>query len=218
MPAAPPPAQARASIDVRALSLAQLQKLAERGSRRARAELEGRMRAAAANAATAASPPPQATPAPPSVAPLSITRAPVVAPALTPLATPANPTHDDAVRRLEVMARQDEARARAGGPPRLMGMVLIAWGALMLLGGLILATRGGGWYYAACGAGSATVGWLLMQRRRWAMLLHGVLLLVAIAWAWKAAKGSLGLALVQSAPLWIAALWMALPAVREPLE
>ena len=36
-----------------------------------------------------------------------------------------------------------------------MGMVLIAWGVLLLLGGLIMATRGGGWYYAGCGLGSA---------------------------------------------------------------
>ncbi len=209
MSAAPPSDRVRASVDVRALNLAQLQQLAERGSRRARAELEGRMRAAASAPPTL---PTSSAVNPP--APLSPPRTPSPAPA----GGAASPQHEDVVRRLEVMARQDEAHARANGPPRLMGMVLIAWGALMLLGGLILAARGGGAYYAACGLGCAAVGWLLMQRRRWAMALHGVLLLLAVAWAWKAAKGSMGLALVQSAPLWIAAFWMALPVVREPLE
>lgn len=66
--------------------------------------------------------------------------------------------------------------------------------------------------------GSAAVGWLLMQCSRWAMVLHGVLLLAALAWAWQIAKGSLGLAVVQAAPVWIAALWLAVRAVREPLE
>ncbi len=218
MSAAPPPASAgTAGVDVRALSLAQLQKLAERGSRRARAELEGRMRAAAAQGQPAVPAPPPAAAAARPAAP----RAPLAPPAraMPPTtATTAPRTSDDALRQLELIARQDEARARADGPPRLMGMVLIAWGVLLLLGGLIMATRGGGWYYAGCGLGSAAVGWLLMQRRRWALVLHGVLLLVAIAWAWKTARGSMGMALVQSAPLWIAALWMAVPAVRESLE
>ena len=89
---------------------------------------------------------------------------------------------------------------------------------MMLLGGLIMPSRGGGLYYLFCGVGSAAVGWLLMQCSRWAMVLHGVLLLAALAWAWQIAKGSLGLAVVQAAPVWIAALWLAVRAVREPLE
>ena len=43
----PPSPASKPSVDVRTLSLTQLQKLADRGSRRARAELEGRRRASA---------------------------------------------------------------------------------------------------------------------------------------------------------------------------
>ena len=78
--------------------------------------------------------------------------------------------------------------------------------------------RGGGAYYLFCAVGSAAVGWLLMQSSRWAMALHGLLLLLALAWAWRANGGSLAMAVVQAAPLWIPALWMAVRPVREPLE
>ena len=60
-------------------------------------------------------------------------------------------------------AWQDEARERAHGPPRLVGMVLIAWGVMMLLGGLIMLSRGGGLYYLFCGVGSAAAK-LLVER------------------------------------------------------
>ncbi|HOB65760.1 hypothetical protein [Ottowia sp.] len=216
MSAPPSPASAQPSVDVRTLSLAQLQALAQRGSRRARAELEGRMRSTATLAAA-----PSVRPAPRPPTPGAHPASPRAAGAVPlPGATAAAPfaPRDEELRRLELIARQDEARARAGGPPRLMGMVLIAWGVLLLLGGLIMATRGGGLYYLVCGTGAAGVGWLLLQRRRWAMLAHGVLLLMAVAWAWKTARGSAGLALVQAAPVWIAALWMVLGAVRDPLE
>ncbi|MDO5653469.1 MAG: hypothetical protein Q4G39_05135, partial [Brachymonas sp.] len=85
-------------------------------------------------------------------------------------------------------------------------------------GGLVMLSRGGGLYYLLCGVGSAAVGWLLLQCSRWAMVLHGLLLAAALGWAWQIAKGSFGLALVQAAPVWIAALWMAVRSVREPLE
>ena len=224
MSAQPSSSSAKSSVDVRTLSLVQLQKLAERGSRRAKAELEGRMRAAVPAqppmaAAPVAAPVAPAPRPPPVPIPTLTERAP--APPLTaaPPAAEAPPQpHDALVQQLELIARQDEARSRADGPPRLVGMVLIAWGVMMLLGGLIMLSRGGGLYYLFCGVGSAAVGWLLMQCSRWAMVLHGVLLLAALAWAWQIAKGSLGLAVVQAAPVWIAALWLAVRAVREPLE
>ena len=218
----PSSSSAKSSVDVRTLSLVQLQKLAERGSRRAKAELEGRMRAA-----VPAQPPMAAAPVAGPVAPAprpgpipTLTeRAPAVPLTAAPPEAEAPPQpHDALVQQLELIARQDEARSRADGPPRLVGMVLIAWGVMMLLGGLIMLSRGGGLYYLFCGVGSAAVGWLLMQCSRWAMVLHGVLLLAALAWAWQIAKGSLGLAVVQAAPVWIAALWLAVRAVREPLE
>ena len=225
MSAQPSSSSAKSSVDVRTLSLVQLQKLAERGSRRAKAELEGRMRAAVPAqppmaAAPVAAPVAPAPRPPPGPFPTLTERAPPAVPltAAPPEAEAPPQPHDALVQQLELIARQDEARSRADGPPRLVGMVLIAWGVMMLLGGLIMLSRGGGLYYLFCGVGSAAVGWLLMQCSRWAMVLHGVLLLAALAWAWQIAKGSLGLAVVQAAPVWIAALWLAVRAVREPLE
>lgn len=214
-------------IDVRTLNLVQLQKLADRGSRRAKAELEGRMRAAAAG-----SPPPSAPPAPaaqpparpiPTLterAPPTIAPRRVVMPATTTEAAPDAPPqpHDAMVQQLELIARQDEARARADGPPRLVGLVLIAWGVLMLLGGLVMLSHGGALYYLLGGVAIVAVGWLLLQCSRWALALQGVVLLVALVWAWSIGQGSVAMALVQAAPLWIAALWMAVPSVREPLQ
>lgn len=147
--------------------------------------------------------------------------------ALPSLGTPPDATPDAPARATTrwptrpraSMAQQDEARERAHGPPRLVGMVLIAWGVLLLFGALVMLGRGGGAYYLFCAVGSAAVGWLLMQSSRWAMALHGLLpLLLALAWAWRANGGSLAMAVAQAAPLWIPALWMAVRPVREPLE
>ena len=161
----------------------------------------------------------QGAPPPPGPFPTLTEPAPAVPLTAAPPEAEAPPQpHDALVQQLELIARQDGARSRADGPPRLVGMVLIAWGVMMLLGGLIMLSRGGGLHYLFCGVGSGAVGWLLMQCSRWAMVLHGVLLLAALAWAWQIAKGSLGLAVVQAAPVWIAALWLAVRAVREPLE
>ncbi|QTD45837.1 hypothetical protein [Ottowia testudinis] len=226
MSAAPPPSASKSSVDVRTLSLVQLQMLADRGSRRARAELEGRMRASvlAAQAATAA---PARTAPPAADIPTLMVRADAASPrAVPPLpmpmadAAPEPPRtyHDNMAEQLQLMAQQDEARARAHGPPRLVGMVLIGWGVLMLFGALVMLGRGGALYYLFCGAGSAAVGWLLMQSSRWAMVLHGGLLLVAMGWAWFAGGGSVAMALAQAAALWIPALWMLVRPVREPLE
>ncbi|OJV55137.1 MAG: hypothetical protein BGO36_16760 [Burkholderiales bacterium 68-10] len=226
-------------FDVRTMNLAQLQRLAERGSRRARAELEARMRApderpapaepVAPALAPVAAPP--AWPAAAQIPTLTVRVDPVPAGATAGAATanPPAPTpapaaiavpHEALARQLQLIARQDEARARAGGPPRLVGLVLLAWGALLLLGGLVMLGRGGvALYYLCCGLGAAAVGALLMRRSRWAMALHGALLLLALGWAWAgAARHSLLLALIQAAPLLIPAAWMAVRAVREPLE
>jgi hypothetical protein len=239
MPPASPPSfgSTRRRVDVRSLSLTQLQALAAQGSRRARAELESRMRAApAATAAPARAPSPSPAPARGTARPPSPEHLPTLtvrarvpdmaevraaqahAPAAPPLGgAPAAPYLDRA-EQLALMARQDEQRSRADGPPRLVGMVLIGWGLLMLLGALALLARGGGAYYLFCAVGVAAVGWLLLQRSRWAMALHGGLLLVALGWAWRGAHGSMALVLVQAAPLLIPAVWMAVRPVREPLE
>ncbi|MFD1710555.1 hypothetical protein FVQ98_06810 [Ottowia sp. GY511] len=251
MPPAPnPPSASR--IDVRTLSLAQLQLLAERGSRRARAELEGRMRAASpapapmghggpgrnerramndgfvpAERSVAAGSAVLRTPAgPPADLPTLTERAhpsgsaPLTAHMAPPAAGAPGPAqlNEALQKQLELIAQQEGSASRASGPPRLLGMVMIAWGALLLVGGLISLTHGGGVYYLFCGLGSAAIGWLLMRCSRWAMVVHGVLLLIALGWAWRSSDASVGLALVQAAPVWIAALWMAIRPVREGLD
>ena len=276
-PAPPPPASPR--IDVRSLSVSQLQQLSARGSRRARAELEGRMRASEPAGPATRAPAPRA-PAPvahatrtgpvpgmtrppaaaqgarPLAALSPATRVPPANPptlteraslnGLTPVATPpAAPTParvasgplqgaavpprgaadeghaavlDDALQmRMALIARQEDSGARTSGPPRLLGMVLIAWAALLVFGGLVSLRHGSGVYYLFCGASAAAVGWLLMGCKRWAMPVHGVLVLIALGWAWRS-PGSLGVALVQSAALWMPALWMTMRPVREGLD
>jgi len=222
----------RRHIDVRTMSLAQLQKLAERGSRRARAELEARMRAPGPVLLPASVPADRTAPSAPSRHPPTLTAradpppqataAGAAAPA--PGAVPAGqgvPVSADALaQQLHLIARQDEAHARAAGPPRLVGLVLTAWGVLLLLGGLLMLGRGGAaLYYLFCGLGAAAVGALLMRRSRWALALHGALLPLALGWAWAGAgRHSLPLSVVQAGPLLIPALWMALRQVREALE
>ena len=245
----PPPASPR--LDVRVLSLAQLHQLAERGSRRARAELQRRLRATAAEprpraaaepspatasavwrqppaegrrgAPAGAEPPPggDRPPAPrpaPTPAVHAVDAAPGSRPARPPLAG-AGPAASPELLAAQLQLIAEQQRARGDGPPRLVGLVLIAWGVLLALAGLLLLARGGGAYYLACGLGSAAVGWLLMRCSRWALALHAALLALALAWAWAgAAQRSLPLALLQAAPLGVAALWVALRQVREALD
>lgn len=197
--------------DVRALSLSQLHQLAQQGSRRARAELERRMRAE-----DEAGSPPQ-TPA----APVSVSAAAPQAAAggqrlKPPLLTDRVPPEQSLIDQWTLVERQALEHSRASGPPRLVGLVLMAWAVVLGLGGLVLLARGGSAYYLLCALGSAAVGWLLMQRSRWAYAVHGVLVLVALAWAGQG--GSAALALVQAAPVWIAALWMAVAPVRDGLD
>ena len=214
------PPSRQSDLDLSSLSVVQLQKLADRGSRRARAELERRMAAADLR-----QPPVAATPAiahpPAAVPPRPFARTPpagAVIPTLTVRADAA-PPGDEQFKQLQLIARQNEARSRETGPPRLVGMVLIAWGVLLLLGGLVVLPRSAGLYYLFCGAGAAAVGGLLMRCSRWATALHAALLLLALGWAWAgSARHSLALTVLQAAPLLIAALWMAVGAVREPLR
>lgn len=264
MSSAPPSSSRSSHIDVRTLSVTQLQKLADAGSRRARAELEGRMHASTSAAAAQQrgaerAPPPaarapsaidrvgahalgKATPTsrrPPANPPVLTERAelgPLAAPAPTPAPAPASgraalplaasgaatarPMDEALQERLALIAQTESSSSRASGPPRLLGMVLIAWGAMLGLGGLIALGHGGGFYYLFIGLGLCGVGGLLMRCDRRAMLAHGLLLLVALGWAWRSGGGqpSLGLALVQAAPVWIAALWMTIRPVRDGLE
>lgn len=107
-------------------------------------------------------------------------------------------------------------RSRADAVPQLIGLMLLAWGVILALGGLALLGHGGSVYYLLAGLATALVGWLLMRRSRWALGLQLVLLLGGWLWAWMQA-GTLG-GLVQAAPLLVPALWMAMPSVRDPLD
>lgn len=48
------------------------------------------------------------------------------------------------------------------------------------------------------------------------MALQALAVLLALAWARRGA--GMVLAVLQAAPVWLAALWAAVPAVREPLH
>ena len=206
MPESPSPTPRKPQIDVRRLSLVQLQALAARGSRRARAELEARM---------AAPPPPQARTAPP-VPPMPLPDA-LAGMDRTPAPHRAGEAEDPRIRELEFLARQDREDAQARGLPRLFGLLLMGWGGLFVVAGLVtLAHRGGG-YYLAMGAATLAVGWLLFKGKIWAIYLQAASVLIALAWAWSNSRGIAG-TLAQAAPFWITAFWIAVPHVREPLE
>ncbi|MDR2990825.1 MAG: hypothetical protein LBU72_02630 [Burkholderiaceae bacterium] len=225
-------------IDARELSLAQLHRLAVRGSRRARAELERRM--AALDAQDHSEPRSDTTPGPADVAAAPVPQLTSAASlqemaglAATLRATsgaagmtfpgnreaPPQDVQEAQILRLQALAQQDEARQRAQGPPELVGMALMAWGALVLLGGLALLTRKGGLYYTLFGLACMVIGWLLLRCKRAAIWVHVACVVTALPWAWFGYPGNtVATALLQSAPIWIAALWIAVPAVREPLN
>jgi len=217
-------------IEVRKLSLTQLHRLTVRGSRRARAELEHRMAAADTHDRSV----------PRSDAEVSSSRVAhrLVAPtsklmrvvslnaasSARSMTFPGNhetpPSPQDAqILRLQALAQQDEARQRAQGPPGLMGMALMVWSALLLFGGLVLLTHKGSLYYILFGLACAVIGWLLLRCKRIAIWGHVACAVVALLWAWRGYAGSTFVtALIQSAPIWVSALWIALPSVREPLN
>lgn len=248
MSADTPPKRRSSSLDVQALNLVQLQRLADAGSRRARAELQRRMVAADQAVAptltampshpmplptrTPAPAPTSAAVAPPVTAPPPATLAAAPQPAAdwrasvqaaaqaTPAPAFAAHPSDELAERLAMLARQDDALTRASGPPRLVGLVLLALGGLLVLVSLLVLLGGtrSGLFYLFCGAGLAGVGWLLYQMRRLAMPAHGVLLLLGMIWAWWSNNRSLTLATMQLLPLLVGALWMLAPAVRDPLD
>lgn len=198
-------------IDVRTLNVVQLRKLAERGSRRAKAELEGRMRAAA----SAVLPEP---PEPPVPRPAAATAPPAPARADPPAAGAQAVPSEALLQQLELIAGQNERGVGLDGPPRLVGMALIGWAVLMMLGALLALGHGGGVYYVVCAVGLAAVGGLLLRCSRWALFLHGALALLALGWAWRGAGGGLVVGVVQAAPVLLPGLWMAARQVREVLE
>lgn len=103
------------------------------------------------------------------------------------------------------------------GPPRLVGLVLLAWGILLALGGLALLVQHGNAYYVFCGLACVAVGFLLMRCSWWAAHVHVGLLALALAWGWQSDGSALG-ALASALPLLVPLLWLAVPAVRAPLR
>jgi hypothetical protein len=211
------PTPRKPQIDVRRLSLVQLQALAARGSRRARAELQARMDAppsAPASAPTRTAP--AATPPMPLPGALAATER-------ASAAASASDAQDPRIHELEFLARQDREDAHARGLPRLFGLILMGWGGLFVFAGLVtLAHRGGG-YYLVMGAATIAIGWLLLKAKFWAIYLQAAAVLIALAWAWSNSRSLAGMLAItgmfaQAAPFWIPACWMAVPQVREPLD
>ncbi|MDR2127673.1 MAG: hypothetical protein LBP52_01205 [Burkholderiaceae bacterium] len=264
-----PKSKSKPRVDMRTLSLTQLQRLAQQGSRRAQAELQARLDAPppspvdhrlAAGAAPKTARPPLASAAPRSAASPAAARAPVapvqlppldldwtatargarVAPPAMPLPAslqeaearlgqmaaqsnpdvpppPADPVADPRVQSYEMLAQHDTAETRYAALPRLIGMVIIAWGVVMLIGGLIFLAKKGGAYYPVMGAATIVVGWQLWRHSFWAMYAQPLVLVLAFGWGWYA-SGKGGDALFQSAPFLLPATWMFFGAVRERLE
>jgi len=200
-------------VDVRQLSLAQLQALVERGSQRARQELQARM----------AAPPPPVTL--PSAAP---PRSAAIAPPMplpsalaglddAPAAGARNTEEDPRIRQLQFLEQQDSEDTQARGLPRLIGLTLMGWGGLLLFSGLVmLAYMGASFYYMAMGVATMAVGWLLLRDKFWVIYLQLVIVLIAFGWAWVVTHSIAGM-LAQAAPVWISACWTVFPQVREPL-
>ena len=209
-------------VNVRDLNLPQLHRLAQKGSSVARAELERRMgepertrpaKAVSGSAARADAPVASVATRAAAPQPLPSDRG------VSPIPTQADQTADpetSLAERLALIERQTMERSRADGVPQLIGLILLGWGGLLSLGGLALLGYGGGPYYLLGGLGCGLVGWMLLQRSRWALWLQILLLIVAGLWAWQHAGMAGGL--VQLAPLLVPALWLLMPSVRDPLR
>lgn len=201
----PPSQPSQAPLrDIGALGLVALHELAHQGNAAARAELERRMRSVSADPSA----PTTRTGTPPT--------APKKAPAAKPRDAAPPPNAAAQAERLQLMARLAPERDPAG-PPRLVGLILIAWGAMLGLGGLTLLAQHGNAYYVFCGLACVTVGILLMWCSPWAAPAHLGLLALAWVWGWRSDGNALG-ALVSALPLLLPALWLAVPSLRTPLR
>lgn len=146
---------------------------------------------------------------------------PLHVPDSAPLQAPAGALDSQQERMAEhlaVISRQESAQTRADDVPRFIGLVVMVWGVLVVLGGIIMLASGRGLYILASGLAVSCVGWLLYKLKRLALPMHLIFLLAAVAWAWSGKSVSALEALTQSAPLLIPALWMLVPSVREPLH
>lgn len=65
----------------------------------------------------------------------------------------------------------------------LIGIVVMLFGLVLLVGGVRLAQLGGSWYFLLMGAASLVAGGLLALRRPLGALLYGVAFVATVAWA-----------------------------------
>jgi len=65
----------------------------------------------------------------------------------------------------------------------LIGIVVMLFGLVLLVGGVRLAQLGGSWYFLLMGAASLVAGGLLALRRPSGTLLYGVAFVATVAWA-----------------------------------
>lgn len=65
----------------------------------------------------------------------------------------------------------------------LIGIVVMLFGLVLLVGGVRLAQLGGSWYFLLMGAASLVAGGLLALRRPSGALLYGVAFVATVAWA-----------------------------------
>lgn len=65
----------------------------------------------------------------------------------------------------------------------LLGIVVMLFGLVLLVGGVRLAQLGGSWYFLLMGAASLVAGGLLALRRPLGALLYGVAFVATVAWA-----------------------------------
>jgi len=65
----------------------------------------------------------------------------------------------------------------------LIGIVVMLFGLILLVGGVRLAQLGGSWYFLLMGAASLVAGGLLALRRPLGALLYGVAFVATVAWA-----------------------------------
>ena len=101
----------------------------------------------------------------------------------------------------------------------ILGIVLLAIGAVLVGGGVWLAWLGGSWYYILAGLGLLLAGGLMVTHRQSGALVYGVVWLLTLIWAiWEVGLDGWALVPRVVAPTVILVLvLLSLPAFRRPL-
>lgn len=72
---------------------------------------------------------------------------------------------------------------RFSGLAGFIGLVLIAFGLLIGIGGVWLLAIGGSGYYAVLAVGLLITGWMLLRRSRWALPVYAAILAATPVWS-----------------------------------